>query len=292
LTQGNPIVQAIIAGSRQRGLDPRAVLSVARTEGGLINRPGDIGDLAGGGSYGPWQLYAQGALPARFRGNPTAADAWAWSPAGISYALDSIAKVARDLQGRQAIEAIVHRFERPADPSGQIAKAQGFYGSSTVGGPVTAQPSAPSPTGFTADALAQSIFAQNNELLGLPSLPILEPLPMPRQPIKGGAPGPPRTRPPAGSSSLSFLKRFVAPFGVTVTSTTGGKHVKGSYHYKARAVDVSGSPEQMLAAARAALRDPTQFREVFYDPLGVYVKNGRVYRGAIGGHSDHVHIAR
>jgi hypothetical protein len=119
-------------GAKQRGLDPRAVGAVALSEGGLKNRPGDIGDLAGGGSYGPFQLYAQGALPSRFRGNPARADAWAWSPAGINYALDAIAKVAAGKTGRQAITHIVKRFEKPAAPGAEIERALGHY--QTLGG--------------------------------------------------------------------------------------------------------------------------------------------------------------
>ena len=35
----------------------------------------------------------------------------------------------------------------------------------------------------------------------------------------------------------------------------------------------------------------SRIRELFYDPMGRYVKNGMMYQGAIGGHSDHVHLA-
>jgi hypothetical protein len=107
------------------GLDPRAVLSVARGEGGLVNRPGtaDIGDLAGGGSYGPFQLYAQGALPARFRGRQAQADSWAWSPQGIRYALSKMAPYARGRTGADAIRQIITKFERPADPQRSIQNA-------------------------------------------------------------------------------------------------------------------------------------------------------------------------
>src|SRR5262245_6117321 len=121
------IWQLIREGARKRGLDPRAVGAVALSEGGLQNREGDIGDLAGGGSYGPFQLYAQGMLPARFRGNPARADAWAWSPAGINYALDHIARVAAGKTGRQAITHIVRRFERPAAPGAEISRAWQHY---------------------------------------------------------------------------------------------------------------------------------------------------------------------
>jgi hypothetical protein len=91
---------------------------------------------------------------------------------------------------------------------------------------------------------------------------------------------------------LTFLFNFVKPYRVRVVSTSGGNHVPTSYHYRHRAIDVAGSAESMDAVARAALNHPQAFREVFYDPLGKYVKNGVVRHGAIGGHADHVHLAR
>jgi hypothetical protein len=41
-----------------------------------------------------------------------------------------------------------------------------------------------------------------------------------------------------------------------------------------------------------ALSTPQSFREAFYDPVGRYIKNGVVRKGAIGNHHDHVHLAR
>lgn len=122
--------------SRTLGLDPRAVLAVARGEGGLVNRPGtqDIGDLAGGGSYGPFQLYSQGALPRSLRGNRARADSWAWSPAGIRYALTQMAKTSRGLSGADAVRSIVTRFERPANPQASIAAALGRLGAGVPSG--------------------------------------------------------------------------------------------------------------------------------------------------------------
>jgi hypothetical protein len=108
----------------KRGLDPAAVLAVARGEGGLVNRAGDIGDLAGGGSYGPFQLYTKGALPAQYRGRPQAADAFAWSPQGINYALGRMQAVgASGLRGADAVRRIITKFERPYDPQKSIAAA-------------------------------------------------------------------------------------------------------------------------------------------------------------------------
>jgi hypothetical protein len=91
---------------------------------------------------------------------------------------------------------------------------------------------------------------------------------------------------------LTWLFNFVKPFSVRVTSTSGGNHVPTSYHYRHRAVDVVGTAKEMERLALAALRRPASFREMFYDPMGSYIKNGVVKPGRIGGHTDHVHIAR
>src|SRR5687767_6905269 len=115
----------------RRNLDPRAVLAVAAGEGGITRPRGmdQIGDKAGGGSYGPFQLYAQGALPQRLRGNARAAQQWAWSPAGIDYALRKMTEVgAAGQRGTQAINTIVRKFERPFDPNKSVRLAVSRYG--------------------------------------------------------------------------------------------------------------------------------------------------------------------
>lgn len=106
----------IRANSPRYGLDPRAVLAVASAEG----LGGGVGDQ--GTSFGPFQLHRGGALPSG-RGR-----AWAESPAGLDYALRQIQGVARGMTGQQAVANIVRRFERPADPSGEITRAMGAYG--------------------------------------------------------------------------------------------------------------------------------------------------------------------
>src|SRR6187551_3261242 len=123
----NPFIQQVLRYSKKRNLDPAAILANAAGEGGWYNREGDIGDLAGGGSYGPFQLYAQGALPEQFRGNPEKADAWAWSKPGIRYGLDHINEVASGLTGKPALDAIVTQFERPANAAAQVEKRWGYY---------------------------------------------------------------------------------------------------------------------------------------------------------------------
>jgi hypothetical protein len=80
--------------------------------------------------------------------------------------------------------------------------------------------------------------------------------------------------------------------GLTVTSGAEGHdgdgvHTSGSNHYSGSAIDVSGSPAKM--AAFYNLFKGTKPVELFYDPLGG-IKNGQSI-GAIGGHSDHVHLA-
>ena len=111
----------IVRYARKYGVDPRAALSVALGEGGLSW--GSVGDQ--GTSFGPFQLHVGGALPAG-RGS-----AWANSPAGIEYAIRSMAQSgARGLTGSAAINSIVRRFERPADPDASVHNALGRYGSS------------------------------------------------------------------------------------------------------------------------------------------------------------------
>jgi len=287
-------------GARKRGLDPQAVLAIAAVEG----LSGAVGDQ--GTSYGPFQLHRGGALPAgQGRG-------WAESPAGIDYALNRIAGVARGLHGQQAIAAISRRFERPADPASEIAKASALYGRVGGGGngavptgpgaALTAGPgpAAPDLRGQRANVLASLIAASQSSSSRPDYSPLFEAMHELRQGEAAGsmksdlhpnAP-PPANLPASGKRSLSFLRPFGAQFGLTITSTTEGKHVPGSYHYQGRAVDFGGSPAKMMALQRYALAHPGEFTEAFYDPAGAYVKNGKVYKGAIGGHGDHVHLAR
>src|SRR4051812_28367269 len=107
-----------------RGLDPNAVEAVGKQEG----YSGGIGD--GGHAFGPFQLNnAGGVLTGQFKGqSPEQINKWAWSPAGINYALDRIAKVAGGLKGQEAIASIVRRFERPANPDREVANANAAYG--------------------------------------------------------------------------------------------------------------------------------------------------------------------
>lgn len=103
-------------------IDPRAEFAVAKQEG----LGGGIGD--NGTSFGPNQLHYGGAYPTSAPRGAQQSQQWAWSPQGIDYALGQIGKVAGGLHGRQAINAIVSRFERPANPGREIAGANAAYG--------------------------------------------------------------------------------------------------------------------------------------------------------------------
>lgn len=115
--------QLITQLARKYGVDPRAALAIASVEGGFHGSVGDSGT-----SFGPFQLHEGGALP---RGRNSQ---WANSYAGINYAMQHIASVARGLHGRRAVAAISSRFERPANVPAEIAKAMSRYGGVSGGG--------------------------------------------------------------------------------------------------------------------------------------------------------------
>lgn len=148
----SPRERFIRARSAQLGLDPDAVVAIGSVEGPAAVHGGvSVGDH--GTSFGPFQLHEGGALPAG-KGS-----AWAHSNAGINYALQRMAQVAKGLHGKAAVAAISSRFERPADVPGEIAKAMGYYGGGAADMAAPgAQGAAPSragdvSSGLTSDAL-------------------------------------------------------------------------------------------------------------------------------------------
>jgi peptidoglycan hydrolase-like protein with peptidoglycan-binding domain len=104
-----------------------------------------------------------------------------------------------------------------------------------------------------------------------------------------GPTGPTGAFPVNGSNrqKLDYAANLARQMGLTITSTTGGRHSPNSYHYKGRAIDVAGSPSKMVEYyRRLAGTRPT---ELFHDPVGG-IKHGQNI-GAIGGHGRHVHVA-
>lgn len=113
-------IQTIKEAGAKYGVDINALLSVAAQEG----LGGGVGD--NGTSFGPFQLHEGGALP------PGKDQAWAESPEGIDYAVQQIANVAKGKVGKDAIDAIVHQFEKSADPETEAANALALYEGGTA----------------------------------------------------------------------------------------------------------------------------------------------------------------
>lgn len=134
--------QYIAQQAQARGVDPKAALAVGSQEG----LSGGIGD--GGHAFGPFQVNdAGGVLTNKFPGWTTQQkQSWAWSPAGVNFALDGIAGVAKGLSGPEAVKNIVSRYERPANPGKEISGALNAYGKNAPPLSTSAsQPSEPAP---------------------------------------------------------------------------------------------------------------------------------------------------
>jgi hypothetical protein len=318
----------IIRRARKYKLDPAAVLAVAMGEGGLQNRQGDVGDLAGGGSYGPFQLYAQGALPKRFRGKPQQADAWAWSPAGIDYALRKMKEAgAAGLKGEAAVNAIVRRFERPADTDGSVQRAVARLSSiGPVQAPLRAtgkQPGvrqlaaaapSPGPAQLTLNALFKKaglppIAGLGDTMIGpnpavtssqqIAPGPKLQPIPAAVK--KGKVPKLPRVQ------RMVSLIDYASQLGLSVRENpyvdgVDPVHTEGSHHYQTigkhkgkpvgRAIDVSGDPAKLRAFfAYAEQFAGKGLNDLFYDPMKYSYDRGKRWNKTIGGHGSHVHLS-
>ena len=125
LTQ-QEVIDYVIANAPSYNLDTAAVLAIAQQEG--LGRPypdrSGIGD--GGLAYGPWQDHLTQYAERPFYGAGAYnqdVQAWAWSSDGIDYVLGQMSKVAAGKQGKDAVDAIVNKFEIPADPAGEIDRA-------------------------------------------------------------------------------------------------------------------------------------------------------------------------
>lgn len=194
------------------------------------------------------------------------------------------------------------------------AEAISLLGGAAGAGAAGAVPSAataPADTRQARAAFVQALIAssqqtgQHRTLDSAPILSALEGLRQAQQRPAAGVSSPANPvmgqGPSRGGPSLGFLTPLAHRFGLQVTSTTGGKHVSGSYHYRRRAEDYGGDESRMAALQHYALTHPRQFAEVFYTGPGAapyFVKNGKVYpisqldRFDRDNHRDHVHLAR
>ena len=288
----SPLAAAL---ARYPSLDPKAVMAVAAQEG----LGGGIGDQ--GTSFGPFQLHYGGAYPASAPRGAQASQAWAWSPAGLGYALSRIASVAGGLHGGQAVSNIVSRFERPADIPGEIARAlAGYPGAQAGGGAMgSVQPGAAAPS--TNPHLLQVLLATRAAVgLGAPgqaltralqartAAPIQAAWGTPGGATVGGKAGQgqsglPPLRSVGGvqvdSAIAPTVAQLISRFGVTPTSgyrsaahnaeVGGATH---SDHLSGDAVDFSGSPQ-----ALAALYAYAQGKFPYVEPMAQA--------------KDHVHIS-
>lgn len=156
----------IRAKAKALGLDPAAVLAVARQEG----MSGRVGD--GGHAFGPFQLNDAGGV---LTGRPGNHRAFAESRAGIDWAMQRMAQVAGGERGAQAVHSLVYEFERPQDKAGEAARALASYGKGNLGGIGGAAVGAPSALGSAgssalgtpayASALSGMLNEQMNRLL-------------------------------------------------------------------------------------------------------------------------------
>lgn len=312
----SPIERQIIAGARARGIDPQAALAVARVEG----LGGGVGDQ--GTSFGPWQLHVGGAFPTG-RVPHGQEQAWAMSPAGINYALGQIGGVARGLHGPGAVNAIVRRFERPANPDAEVQKALGLYGSGGATSAIPAGISSPyQPQQQGLPPIVASLFAQNQQALGAPTPPallagLLGPSGTTRAPTRTRTPSGPtqlgnvtlasgadRAGARTGKGILGFARRVAGVYGQPLKITTGTNHneyVAGTHresaHWKGNAVDIAASGPELMRMGRAALAaagmDPKQAAKA---PGGLYNVGGYqiifgVSGASVGGdHTNHMHL--
>lgn len=235
------------------GLDPYAVESVSLAEAG--GRRYARGDMMGGRytSFGPFQLHEGGALP---RGRDYK---WAGSEAGIKYALSQMAPHAKGLKGKAAVDAIVRKFERPADPTSEIRRALSYYkkqGSLPV---FSSGGSDPASKHVTPEAPAEAAVQQLDM----------------RQALLGWV----------MANNMSKGTTSPLPF-IQMASQMA---LRGSESPPKAPIDTQGAATLPYKAKTAPSSFSGNLAELFYDPLGG-IKHSREI-GAIGGHGDHVHIA-
>jgi tellurite resistance protein len=113
-----------------------------------------------------------------------------------------------------------------------------------------------------------------------------------------------RGKPAPKVPALLRIIEDAAKHGLVVTSTTGGNHAKGSYHYLGRAVDLGVAANPLTPESqrvfksyqRKLAKHPERFRELIGPDESRLVKNGRfsttAYSAATkAAHKNHIHCA-
>jgi hypothetical protein len=79
------------------------------------------------------------------------------------------------------------------------------------------------------------------------------------------------------------------------SQTYGGNHEADGFHPQRRAVDFGNarnSPQQLMKFAEWARANASHIQELYYNPAGFSIVNGRIIKGGrMDGHDDHLHIA-
>lgn len=101
-----------------------------------------------------------------------------------------------------------------------------------------------------------------------------------------------------GSSWKSLRDWTVKYAGADVQGdfqTTGGRHNPDGNHPKGLAIDLGDATvkrAQFNRIAAFAKKHPHLFTELYFNPLGWGIKNGKVIKGlTVAGHDDHMHLA-
>jgi hypothetical protein len=308
----------ILQQAKARGYDPLAVLSVASAEG----LSGGVGD--GGHAFGPFQLNNAGGVLTNRPGNHRQ---FAESKQGINWALDQMG-FARGLQGKAAINAIVRRFERPADPNGEVTRAWNYYAGNR-GRPQniprgTREAKRTLTTFGTGDDRREAIldfaskglsaFVSGGEqpsaidlITRLRAQAQVSPFeatsegklaaPMPGKGTQGKA--------LRGAAGMLRIIQQARNMGLHVAENpyvdrVDPVHTQGSDHYKVypggkvgKGLDVSGNPAQLRAFFMWAAQNAGNYgvNDLFYDPMKWSLDRGRRWNQIIGGHPDHAHVS-
>ena len=295
---------------KEMGLTPAqiaAMLATAKVESGL--NPNAVGD--GGTSFGLFQMHVGGA------GGPTIQSARRYLDPVT--AIRARAKFFRDNnittgQGAAALQ-------RPADPNGYAAKVNAAL--KGLGVSLNA-PVAGGGLGLSAEPTYDALGEARGRLQsarsrleeqdtqdegdGIDLLAGAQRLRARREAMQAALATPAADAPSqagsvaysgahGGDQTYKDILALGSKFGLRIdgsNQTTGGSHTAGSLHYSGHAVDfgdAKNDPAKLRALAAWARKNAPRIREFFYDPLGWYIKDGKIIKGSIGGHGDHVHLA-
>lgn len=280
---------------REQGLSGaqiRAMLATSKVESGW--NPSSVGD--GGTSFGLFQHHVGGA------GGSTVGEARRFLNPETSIRERARWFKKYDIKGG----AGAARLQRPSDPLGYQEKVDAALRG--IGGWSAASPPSPRQSHSASlqssgnpfadkDAgrqfLADYLYA-DDPVLGL--LTTLSPSSGVGSEHNSGAAS--STPSNGGFKSYKDVMRNAGRFGLMIqgeSQTTGGKHAEGSLHYSGRAVDfgdATNNPNKMNQYANYLRRNAGRLgiNELYYDPLGWYISNGKIVKGSIGGHGDHLHV--